>query len=356
MLRVLVRRSSDVRYFTNDRALELEGLRDGPAGWWLRGEGDAHDEHEVAQVLTTTTRSQVVGYDLIFAAPRPLSILLALDAEHAPELVTLQRHAVRGALSYLEEHALVVRDRRHGDDRQVPAYWERAVGFTHGVNRHGEPHLHDHVLVGARPAEHDVVLDSRALFAHARTADALYRASLRYELAQRTPYQSRRTFAGADAIVGLDEGYRALWGGRHDSRGEKHLWTREAITERWRNDLERFQPTSRALARVEASRTLDEHSFGATLEGRCEVARRHVVEAWSDAAITGQDPRSVQANVDRLYPEFADGRGVRERTIGVWQARQTELVRERGARPLDGVELERWRQRARERSRDARSR
>ncbi|HQT99860.1 MAG TPA: hypothetical protein PLG60_05085, partial [Acidimicrobiales bacterium] len=62
MLRVLVRRSSDVRYFTSDHGLELEGLREGPAGWWLRGAGDAHDEYEVARVLTSTAKSAVVGY------------------------------------------------------------------------------------------------------------------------------------------------------------------------------------------------------------------------------------------------------------------------------------------------------
>lgn len=356
MLRVLVRRSSDVRYFTSDHGLELEGLREGPAGWWLRGAGDAHDEHEVAHVLTSTAKSGVVGYDLIFAAPRPLSILLALDAEHARAIVALQRRAVRGALSYLEEHSLVVRDRRGGDDRQYPAHWERAVSFTHGVNRHGEPHLHDHVLVGARPADRDVVLDSRALFAHARAADALYRTSLRFELARRTPYQSLRTFAGGDAVADLDEGYRALWGGRHDTRGEKHLWTRDEIVERWRRDRERYEPTLKFVSRVAPSRTLDEHRFGATLEGRYEVARRHVVEAWSDAAITGVDSRALQASVDLLYPELANGRGVRERTIGVAQARQGLLVRERGPRPLGGVELEQWRQRSRSRTRSGEER
>lgn len=356
MLRVFVRRSSDVRYFTSDRALELEGPREGPAGWWLRGSGDAHDEHEVARVLTTTAKSEVVGYDLVFAAPRPLSILLALDTEHAGAIVALQRHAVRGALSYLEEHALVVRDRRGGDDRQHPARWEQAVSFTHGVNRHGEPHLHDHVLVGARPAERDVVLDSRALFAHARAADALYRTSLRFELARRTPYQALRTFSSGDAIAELDEGYRALWGGRHDTRGEKRLWRRDEIVERWRRDRERYEPTLQSVTRIEPSRTLDEHRFGAALEGRYDVARRHVIEAWSDAAITGDDPRAVQANVDLLYPELAHGRGVRERTIGISEARQDILVRERGPRPLVGAELERWRQRSRTRSGAERSR
>lgn len=356
MLRVFVRRSGDVRYFTDDRALEIEGLRDGPAGWWLRGEGDAASERDVARVLTSTPKSEVVGYDLIFAAPRPLSMLLALHPDQGSALVRVQRASVRSAMSYLEEHALVVRERRGGDDRDLAARWESAIGFTHGVNRHGEPHLHDHVLVGARPADADRVLDSRALFAHARAADALYRTSLRYELARRTPFQAQRSFHGVEVVAGLDEGYRTLWGGHHDVRGEKRSWQRDEIVEKWRGDLERFEPLGGRVERIATSSRLDEHRFGASLEGRHEVARRHLVEAWSDAAVTGHDPHEVRASIASLYPELGAARGVRETTLGVHRARQIELVREGGARPLAIVELEQWRQRSRERSRESRSR
>ncbi|MDE3007809.1 MAG: relaxase domain-containing protein [Acidobacteriota bacterium] len=356
MLRIYVRRSGDVRYYTDDQARELDGLRDGPAGWWLRGDGDPASAHDVSRVLTTTSRSQVMGYDLIFAAPRPYSTLLALDEAAAPHLVAAQRTSVRGAMAYLESRALVIRDRSAGGDREVSRAWERVVSFTHGVNRHGEPHLHDHVVVGARPANTSVVLDSRALYAHARAADGLYRASLRFEIARRTSYQAQRTFAGHDAIAGLDEGYRALWGGHHDVRGEKRYWERDEIRQRWRRDLERFEESGQRLARIAPPRTIDEHRFGASLEGRREVARRHVVEAWSDAAILGQAPREIEGCVNALYPEWRDERGVREKTLGVWQARQSALVRERGPRPLEMRELSAWVQRSREYSREGRSR
>ncbi|HEY7931951.1 MAG TPA: relaxase domain-containing protein [Acidimicrobiales bacterium] len=356
MLRIYVRRSDDVRYYTDDRARELDGPRDGPPGWWLRGEGDPMRVDDVARVLTTTPRSEVKGYDLIFAAPRPFSTLLAIDEAAAPHLVAAQRTSVRGAMAYLEAHALVIRDRRAGDDREVSRTWERVVSFTHGVNRHGDPHLHDHVVVGARPANASVVLDSRALFAHARAADALYRASLRYEITRRTTYQAQRTFAGVEAIAGLDEGYRALWGGHHDVRGEKHYWERDEIRQKWRRDLERFEESGQRLASVAPSRTVDEHRFGASLEGRREVARRHVVEAWSDATILGQTPREIEACVNALYPEWRGERGVREKTVGVWQARQSALVRERGSRPLEAREIAAWVQRSRDRSRDGLSR
>ncbi|HEY5437719.1 MAG TPA: relaxase domain-containing protein, partial [Acidimicrobiales bacterium] len=137
MIRVVARRSNDVSYFTNDPALELDGLRDGGAGWWLRGRGDTTDSRDVGGVLGTTERSAVQGYDIIVAAPRPISILVAVDPDHGAGVVAAHRESVSAAVAYLEEHSLVVRDRRDGGDRDESGRWRSIVSFTHGVNRHG---------------------------------------------------------------------------------------------------------------------------------------------------------------------------------------------------------------------------
>jgi hypothetical protein len=345
-----------VSYFTNDAALELDGVREGGPGWWLRGEGDTRDPSRVERVLVTSDRSSVYGYDVVIAAPRPISILLALDPEGAPGVIAAHRASVRASMSYLEDHALVVRDRRDGDDREHAARWESVVAFTHGLNRHGEPHLHDHVLIGARPAQQRNVLDARALYAHAEAADALYRASLRHELGSRTPWSAWRSFEGVERVVGVDEGYRALWPGHHRERGEKLSWSREQTLSTWSHDRERFEALGAVVA-PPRGRTLDEHRFAGALEGRSDIARRHVVTAWANAAPYGQDPKQLTTSIDDLYPQLA-GRGVRERTIGVREARMITTVREVGPRPLERSGLEEWRQRSRElaRSREGRSR
>jgi hypothetical protein len=237
LLRLFVRRSNDVNYFTDDLAHELDGLREGGPGWWMRGSGDTTRPSDVRGVFSTTGRSSVQGFDIVLAAPRPVSILIALDPEHAPGVVAAHRTSVAAAVGYLEERALVVRDRRGGEDLEVPARWSAIVSYTHGLNRHGEPHLHDHVLVGARPDGASSVLDSRALFAHASAADALYRSSLRYEVARGTPWAPWRSFQGVEHVQGLDEGLRALWGGHHQGRGEKLTWQREDTLRRWQRDL-----------------------------------------------------------------------------------------------------------------------
>jgi hypothetical protein len=358
MIRVLSRRSNDVSYFTDDRAQEIEGLRDGGPGWWLRGDGDLSDPRSVSRVLQTTERSSVLGYDIVVAAPRPTSILLAVDAEHGAGVVAAHRASVTAAIEYLEEHALVVRDRRGGEDRDVAGRWTGIVGFTHGVNRHGEPHLHDHVLVGAAPEASRNVLDSRGLFAHLVAADALYRTSLRHELSERTPWTAWRSFEGVERVVGLDEGYRALWGGHHADRGEKLHWRRRDAVDQWRSDRARFDALGVIEPPARHRSTLDEHGFAGALEGNHNVARRHVITAWSNAARFGQSAASVERAVDALYPALAGARGVREPSISVREARMTAQVRERGARPLETPDLERWRQRSRDepRSRSDRSR
>ncbi len=358
MFRLLPRRSNDVTYFTNDPALELEGLREGDPGWWLRGDGDTRDIRDVERVLVKSERSAIYGYDLVVAAPRPLSILLAVDPEHAAGVVSAHRASVRSAIEYLEERALVVRERRDGNDHDVAGQWQNVVSFTHGLNRHGEPHLHDHVLVGARPEGARGVLDSRALYAHAPSADALYRASLRHELSLRTPWSAWRSFEGVEHVIGLDEGYRALWSGHHRDRGQKLTWSRAETVASWSSDRERFVSIGQRDAPIHERNVLDEHRFAGALEGRYDVARRHVIAAWADAATFGQSPRDITQLVDTFYPALREGLGVHERTIGVARARMIAAVREHGPRPLERGELDAWRQRSPERvrSRDDRSR
>ena len=356
MLRLFVRRSNDVRYFSDDAAHELDGLRDGSPGWWLRGDGDTRDARDVARVFTSTERSSVQGYDLVVAAPRPISILLALDPANAPGIVAAHRTSVASSIAYLEDRGLVIRPTRNGERVDEPARWERIVSFTHGLNRHGEPHLHDHVLVGARPEGSSHVLDSRSLFVHAGAADALYRSSLRHELAERTPWIAWRSFQGVEHVADLDEGYRSLWGGHHDTRGVKLHWRRSETLANWTKDLARFQ-AERTIDVPSSDRALlSEHSFGAALEGRHAVTRRDLVTAWANAAVFGASTRQVDHNIDRLYPKLGHSRGVRESAIGVGEARMIQLVRERGARPLGEIELDQWHQRSRERSRSDRSR
>ncbi len=346
MIKVLTRRTRDLSYLSEDRALEIEGVRRGPALWWPRGEGRPAAPEEV---LTSTPRSAVVGYDLVVAAPRAVSALMAYDERSAPAVIDAHRRAVGDALSYLEAHAVVVRDRAHGRDEVRSASWTAAASFTHGVNRHGEPHLHDHVIVGALPHEARAVLDGSSLRAHAVAADALYRASLRADIGRTTPWRVWRSRRGHEHVAGLDEAVAAVWPGRHDERGAKLSWTREEARRHWREDLSRRGSWGVVRGPKDDGR-LDEYGFAASLEGREAVARRHLVEAWANAAPWGVRATRTDEAIELLYPE-AQGVGLREVAIGVGAARMMARTRE-SARPLDLRELTLWAQRSQSRSRE----
>ncbi len=323
MIRLLVRKSQDVSYLVSDRGDELDGYRDA-AGWWWRGDGDATSERDVAAVLRTSPRSSVTGYDLVFAAPRAVSVLLALDPSSSGALVSAQRRAVGGALDYLERRALVVPVTREGERFGAPATWEEVVGFTHGINRAGEPHLHDHVLVGARPAHHRGVLDGRALRTHLPAADAVYRAALRYEVNATTSW---RVWAhrGSEHVAGVDEGYRALWPGHDDRRDPKRHWSRAAAVAQWRDAADRLWPVG-ALAPPRTT-GVDAHAFAAAFEGAVAIHRADLVRAWADAFPYGAAPGAVDREIDDQHPGRRFERGLSRHQFTVDEARAP--VRER---------------------------
>ncbi len=348
MIHVASFNSSDPSYFTQDKALELDGIRPAEAGWWLRGSGDTEDPDVVKRVLTTTRASKKFGYQLIIAAPRPVSILIAIDADSAPAVVSSHRVAVSEAVTYLEDRGVTWFDRRKGGLKVIPSKWEEIVSFTHGINRRGDPHLHDHVLVGVRPADSKNTLDSRALFAHIKAADAVYRSSLRNEIARRTEWVPRRTFEGIEQIEGLDRGYMKLWGGeRKFSTEKKHQWERDEIVEKWSSDMSRFAERGPAKLPHRQRGVLDEHSFSSSFEGLEYVNRASIVKSWANAAPYGQGYKEMDLLVNELYPKLVNSSGYVQEAVSICEARMIGKVRELGARPLQHRDIGSWKSNSR---------
>ena len=149
----------------------------------------------------------VAGYDLTFAAPKSVSVLLALAGPDAVAAVEAAHDvAVDRALGYVDRRAMAV---RRGDaDERVVVPTDGAIGaaFTHRVSRALDPHLHTHVVVAnvARgPDGRWTGIDSRGLFAHAGRG--------RPALRRRAP---ARVVDGARGVVVGRRG-RPLRGGRH---------------------------------------------------------------------------------------------------------------------------------------------
>lgn len=349
MIRVFVRRSADISYLATDRALELEGIRDGPALWFPLGERGGRDPRDV---LVANAR-HVLGYDLVVAAPRAISCLAAVGTpDEQRATIAAHRDAVAGAVAYLENRALVVQRSVLGEIDELSGTWPAVASFTHGVNRAGEPHVHDHVLVGAKTQQRTQQLDARSLYNHLAAADALYRSGLRDSLSRATGRDVWRSWRGTEFVGGLDEGVRALWPGRSSDRGEKREWTREDIVQRWRSDQRDYFEGPLLVAPKTPRGELNEHAFAAALEGRNVIRRQDLVESWANAATFGTSAPAVDAAIDQWYPDLAHERGRGAVAISRNRARMQREVHERGPRSLEREPIDQSRPRDRSTPRD----
>jgi conjugative relaxase-like TrwC/TraI family protein len=153
----------------------------------------------------------VAGFDLVFGAPKSVSLLHALGDEET-RLAVVQAHtaAWQAALSYLEAEACVIRRGRNGVIR------ERASGFVaaayqHRTSRAQDPHLHTHVIVAnlARsPSDGEWrALDGEAILSTYRLAAGyLYQAHLRAELSRSLGVDWEPPVKGMAEIAGIPAG------------------------------------------------------------------------------------------------------------------------------------------------------
>ncbi|MEZ5099625.1 MAG: MobF family relaxase [Thermoleophilia bacterium] len=136
--------------------------------------------------LEERTLAPVAGFDLVFSAPKSVSLLHALGGDGVRyEVDRAHRMAWQAAVDYLEAEACVTRRGRGGAVR------ERAGGFVaaahqHRTSRAGDPQLHTHVIVGNLARSPDGAwraLDGDAILrTHRLAAGYLYQAQLRHEL------------------------------------------------------------------------------------------------------------------------------------------------------------------------------
>ena len=177
------------------------------------------------------------GLDLTLSAPKSVSVLFALDphptghghGEAAPvgereRLGRLaqdaHRLAVAEALAYLEltcTSALRGHHRGDGTDTRVQTDGLIGAAFEHRSSRCGDPQLHTHVVVANLLHGQDgkwSALDTREIYAQARTAGFVYQAVLRGELTRTLGVQWGPVRNGQAEISGLPVGLLRLFSKR----------------------------------------------------------------------------------------------------------------------------------------------
>jgi conjugative relaxase-like TrwC/TraI family protein len=388
-------------YYLADLAQELPlpaGWEAGPATWighaaaglGLQGTIDPASlravldgRHPTAGHRLRSDRATVGGFDLTFSAPKSVSVVFALGGEEAArQVLAAHLQGVRGAVAYVEGHALTAR-RGSGEEREVvPTTGAVGASFTHGVNRNLDPHLHTHVVMANMVHGLDSrwsACDHRGLSAHRATTSAVYDAHLRAELSTRLgvswvegPRLGAEVGGVSPLVVGefssraADIRRHMAEQGSHSARGARVAW---AVTrppkqagidfgelasewERRARAVGSGQADVVALLGRSGSRTgtqfLNEHRYGATLSLTPDGAarRRDVVAAFSTAAVAGATAKSIERLTD-LWTPPASARS----QIGVAEDTHTlrsvvpgpHLLSALGPRPVNGGDHEVWR-------------
>lgn len=313
----------DGTYYLSDPSHELDGLRRG-------GPGVAYDravpvEIELHGLLASSGGRGAV--DLVVAAPKPMSVLLATEGPAAGRaLVELHDRSVRATVRYLAEEAL------HGARPRV-------VAFTHGINRQCDPHLHSHVLVGALDLD-GAAVDVGALRSSTRAADALYLAAMREGLPSATGRRAWCTPRGTVLVEGVDAGIVAASSRpkRRDGTVERGTRkphpSREEVRRHWDSILSSGRIGLVAEPPAPSDR-LDEGRFARAL-GTGSVSRRDALAAWATACTFGSRPQEVRRAVTLLAPQLATARQPASVLV------DGPGVRTLGWRPVEPASLERW--------------
>ncbi len=168
------------------QALGLQGrVGKGQFGALIAGQ-DPRDR--VARLRSSARDPKVAAYDLTFSAPKTLSILFAVaPAEVSGELVGCHEEAVRAALGYLEDTAVMVR-RGHAGEHVQPGDGLIGAAYRHRMSRALDPQLHTHVVAAnltRGPDGRFTALHGTDLYRAAKTAGYLYQAHLRELVTER---------------------------------------------------------------------------------------------------------------------------------------------------------------------------
>ncbi len=329
----------------------------------LAGLDPSTDEH-----LAKNSARRVPGFDLTFRPAKSVSLLWALgDTQTATTVQRAHDRAVAQAIDYLEREA--GRTRRGAQGREiVPIDGFIGAAFRHRTSREGDPLLHTHVLVAnlARTSDDGIwrTLDSRRLYAHAKTAGYLYQAQLRHELTRELGVEWGPVVNGMADLAHVDRSWIEAFSQRRAQivahmaqRGEHSPKAAQASTlatrrgkedqadeltlrERWRlraDELEIDPATwSRLLGRAELA-TPDVAILAKDLlgpEGLTEqtstFSRRDVLRAVAQVMPTGSAIERIESIADGI---IVDGRASNEVVrLGPRRGQLVEVIRREDGR------------------------
>ncbi len=281
----------------------------------------------------------VAGFDLVFSAPKSVSLIHALGDEEARKAVADAHEAAwRAAVDYLEREAAVVRTGKAGAVREH-ANGLVAAAYTHRTSRAQDPQLHTHVIVAnvaQGPDGRWRALDGAPILQTYRLAAGhLYQAHLRHHLSRSlgvswTPirnglaeidgfapalleaFSSRRVDVLERLAATGEEGWHAAQRAAHETRDRKEAIDLPRLREIWRSRASAHGLTRDVLDRLARGgsvreRPLDVDALERLLTGplgltakRTTFTSPQVVMALNEHSPNGLDAAALLALRDRI--------------------------------------------------------
>jgi conjugative relaxase-like TrwC/TraI family protein len=314
---------------------------------------------------TARRRDGNVGFDLVFAAPKSVSVLAAVGGERIRREV-LRAHAlgVQAGLDYLERHACFVRRGRNGVNLLRGEGFLGAV-YLHEMARSGDPHVHAHLVIANRVRGDDgrwSAPDMRPVYAEAKTAGTIADAVMREALTQSLGVEWGPVVKGIAELAAVPQQTRDHFSVRHAEIMEEALargsTSQASIGAIQRETRDRKRAISRERAVAEWRARAAEHGFGerelaralwrarAVSPGetrqRLTEAARHMLGSQgltrSDSSFTR---REVIQAVAAVYPQGASARTI-ERLADGFLTRYCVSLERRADEPARVHELPRF--------------
>jgi conjugative relaxase-like TrwC/TraI family protein len=246
---------------------------------------------------------KVAALDLTFSAPKTMSILFAVAPEEVSgALAACHEEAVRAALGYLEETAVMVR-RGHAGEHVQPGEGLIAAAYRHRMSRALDPQLHTHVVAAnlARgPDGRFTALHGAELYRAAKTAGYLYQAHLRALVTERTSLEWGPVNNGAAELADIDRPVVEHFSQR------RHEMIREA-------EQGGIGLGSKSAAEHAALATRERKQYGVETHTWREEVRARAGEQGLDAETVAE---MVRGGFERLQSGLAERPAVDERVLG----------------------------------------
>ncbi|WP_329492572.1 relaxase domain-containing protein (plasmid) [Kitasatospora sp. NBC_01246] len=206
-------------------------------------------------------RAAVAGFDLVFSAPKSVSVLWALGDEDVRRAVErAHEKAMADTLAWLEAEATMTRTGTGGIAQEHVEGGLIAARFRHYDSRLGEPLLHDHLVIANKVKGRDGKwrsLDSALLYAQNVPASELYNARVVEEVCAELGLraEAREVTSGKRAVM-------EIAGVGHDLI-EANSGRSTSIKERTAELVEEYrattghEPSSKVLTQLMQRATLD---------------------------------------------------------------------------------------------------